>query len=178
LQFELTRLDLVQLVEQAVTANRVYARQFGVRLMTDVPDLRIEVTTDHDRLTQVITNLLSNAIKFSPQGGEVKVVVKTFDDRVRVAVTDQGPGIPRQFHEHLFDKFTQAEASDNRRAGGTGLGLSISRAIMRELGGEVGFETGSGGTTMYFELPQQSLRTSDATGPGTAAAGAGPGSAR
>jgi signal transduction histidine kinase len=72
---------------------------------------------------------------------------------VRVAVRDYGRGIPPEFQPRIFQKFSQADSSDSRTRAGTGLGLAISRAIVERLGGHIGFETGPGGTTFFFELP-------------------------
>jgi signal transduction histidine kinase len=71
---------------------------------------------------------------------------------VRVSVTDRGPGIPAEFRDRIFQKFSQADTSNSRNKSGTGLGLSISKAIVERLGGSIGFDTGEG-TTFYFELP-------------------------
>jgi signal transduction histidine kinase len=74
---------------------------------------------------------------------------------IRVSVRDWGPGIPKDFHDLVFEKFTQADASDRRQRGGTGLGLSICRAIIEDLGGHIDFETEAGaGTTLFFDLPE------------------------
>lgn len=77
------------------------------------------------------------------------------DKAVRVSVTDHGSGIPEEFRNRIFQKFAQADSSDNRQKGGTGLGLSICKAIIERLGGEIGFETEVNvGTTFYFDLPE------------------------
>ena len=113
------------------------------------------VRADSDRLIQVVTNLLSNALKFSPQHAPVDVSIGRHDGMIRVAVRDRGPGIPTSFHDQLFEKFTQADASDRRQRGGTGLGLTICRAIIEDLGGRIDFETEVGaGTTLFFDLPE------------------------
>ena len=74
--------------------------------------------------------------------------------RVRISVRDYGKGIPPQFQSRIFQKFSQADSSDSRSRAGTGLGLAISRAIVERLGGHIGFDTGPGGTTFYFDLPE------------------------
>ncbi len=103
----------------------------------------------------MVTNLLSNAMKFSPAGGTVEVHVLRGGLGVRVEVRDRGPGIPEEFRNRIFQKFSQADSSDTRQKGGTGLGLNISRAIVERLGGSIGFDTEAGtGTTFYFELPE------------------------
>ena len=112
------------------------------------------VRGDGDRLIQVLANFLSNAAKFSPEGEKVEISVTAGKGTARVAVSDFGPGIPEEFHENVFAKFTQADSSDARQVGGTGLGLNISKTIIDKHGGEIGFDTKLGkGTTFFFELP-------------------------
>jgi len=113
------------------------------------------VCADADRLIQVVTNLLSNAVKFSPEGASVEVSIVRHDGMIRVSVRDRGPGIPKSFHHLVFEKFIQADASDQRQRGGTGLGLAICRAIIEDLGGQIDFETEAGrGTMLFFDLPE------------------------
>jgi CheY-like chemotaxis protein len=114
----------------------------------------VRVCVDSDRLIQVVTNLLSNAIKFSLPGSAVQVALHTQAGRVRVEISDNGPGIPDEFRERIFQKFSQADSSDTRQKGGTGLGLSISKAIIERMDGNIGFTTEDQvGTTFFFELP-------------------------
>jgi len=156
LAFQFTRLNVRDLVEQVIEANRGYADSFGVRLrlLAAPSNSASEVYADADRLAQVITNLLSNAIKFSPNDGEVAVGIAPNDKTVRITVRDHGPGIPKGFRPRMFEKFAQADASDTRKKGGTGLGLSIVKQIVTRLGGEVGFEDADGGgTAFYVVLP-------------------------
>jgi signal transduction histidine kinase len=73
--------------------------------------------------------------------------------RVRVEVRDHGPGIPAQFRDRIFQKFSQADSSDTRQKGGTGLGLAISKELIERMRGSVGFESEEGrGSCFYFEL--------------------------
>jgi signal transduction histidine kinase len=114
----------------------------------------IQIEGDRHRLMQVLTNLMSNAAKFSRAGGRIEMSTMRDNDTVRVAVRDFGVGIPEEFQEHLFDKFTQADSSDTRQKGGTGLGLSISKAIIEKHNGAITFETETGvGSTFTVELP-------------------------
>jgi CheY-like chemotaxis protein len=108
------------------------------------------------RLQQVLSNLLSNAAKFAPRGTEVTLSWECADEHVRVSVRDLGSGIPLEFHERIFSKFSQADSSDQREQGGTGLGLAISKKLIELMHGRIGFisEPGTGtGTTFWFELP-------------------------
>jgi signal transduction histidine kinase len=154
--FNLRSVDLGALIEQSVEANRAYAARFGVVYRFTGERREVHVEADEERLMQVMANLLSNAAKFSPAGGEVEVGMTVNDGYVLVSVTDHGPGIPDDFRERIFERFSQADASDTRLHGGTGLGLSISKAIIERLHGRIGFDTRPGdGTTFWFELPRR-----------------------
>jgi signal transduction histidine kinase len=132
-------------------ANLSYAEPFQVRFTLAERVDGAHVRVDAQRLLQVLSNFLSNAAKFSPSGGEVTVAVRREGDALRVSVKDQGPGIPAEFHERIFQKFSQADSSDTRAKGGTGLGLAITKELVEHMGGRVGFESTSGqGATFYF----------------------------
>jgi signal transduction histidine kinase len=109
------------------------------------------VIVDEDRFRQIMANLLSNALKFSPEGGEITVCAEAVDgDRVRVSVTDQGPGIPESFRDKIFLPFSQGENPSHRRAGGSGLGLSIVKSLVECMHGQVGFESTHGQGATFF----------------------------
>jgi signal transduction histidine kinase len=102
----------------------------------------------------VLGNLISNGIKFSPRGDEVLLSAVPNGTTVRVSVTDHGAGIPDAFKPHIFQKFSQADASTVRQHKGMGLGLHISKLIIERHGGKISFQPASGGgTVFYFDLP-------------------------
>lgn len=154
MSFDMREQSLRRLLEEALAANQAFAAQLGVicvlRDALDVP-----VWVDASRLQQVLGNYLSNAIKYTPEGGEVSLHCSLADaTRVRISVTDQGPGIAPEFRSRVFEKFAQADASDSRQKGGTGLGLAITKEFIERMGGTVGFDTTIGrGTTFWCELP-------------------------
>ena len=153
--FDLRRLKVRPLIEDAVSMNRGYAERFDVSLIAETDAEDFEVLGERDRLLQVLTNLLSNAVKFSPRGDTVKILARAVDDKVRMSVVDRGEGIPSDFQPHLFDRFAQADSTDRRRHGGSGLGLNITKAIVDGHGGTIGFETAAEvGTTFYVDLPR------------------------
>ncbi len=157
LEYDVQELEIGALVEQTVETHRALAGEQKVLLVVNDEAVGARVRADADRLVQVVTNLLSNAIKFSPEGAPVEVSISRHDGMIRVSVRDRGPGIPKSFHDLVFEKFTQADGSDRRRLGGTGLGLNICRSIVEGLGGHIDFETEAGaGTTLFFDLPEQS----------------------
>lgn len=153
--FNIMPVELGPIINQAIDANRSYAEQMGVKIKLEKAVTELKVMADSDRLIQVLTNLLSNSAKFSPSGENVSILVEALRDTVRVNVIDRGPGIPDDFKDRIFQKFAQADSSDQRLKGGTGLGLSITKTIVEAQGGHIGFNTTpGGGTTFYFELPK------------------------
>jgi signal transduction histidine kinase len=113
------------------------------------------VAADPDRVVQVMVNLLGNAVKFAdPQRGRVRVGIRVVDGEVQVDVEDNGPGIPEEDWESIFDKFRQGGDTHRGRPSGTGLGLPISREIIEHLGGRLWAVRRPGpGATLSFTLP-------------------------
>jgi signal transduction histidine kinase len=152
--FDLKRVAVPLLVEQAVDAIRIFADGQGISIRVEAAGAGVEVRADADRLAQVVTNLLSNAVKFSPRDNEVVVAIGEELEFVRISVRDHGPGIAADFRSRVFERFAQADATDARRKGGTGLGLSIVKQIVDRLGGRVGFvDAPGGGAIFHVELP-------------------------
>jgi signal transduction histidine kinase len=107
-----------------------------------------------------MANLISNACKYSPDSGQVRVMTQMIAaNRVRIIVADQGNGVPENFRDRIFEKFSQADSSDTRSKGGTGLGLAISKVIVHYMDGDIGFYNASpeqgGGAHFYIDLPLQ-----------------------
>jgi PAS domain S-box-containing protein len=165
MEFRLAAVDLAAAVRGAIASNQAFAGAHKTRLLLTSPVPEGEVLVDPDRLAQVLTNLISNAAKFSPPDASVEVTVVHVGSRLRVAVRDHGPGIPAEFHDRIFQRFAQADASSTRQKGGTGLGLNISKAIIEMMGGTIGFEAApGGGTAFFFELPYLAPITSEPAG--------------
>lgn len=155
LDFNLSSQPVLPLVDQALSTNLPYAREYGVSLeMFASGEADGEVLVDADRFAQIMANLLSNAIKHSPAGGVVTVGLARVGDLIEISVSDQGPGIPDEFRERIFQRFAQADSSSVRRLGGTGLGLAITRSLAEQMHGSVGFESEPGhGARFHLRLP-------------------------
>jgi signal transduction histidine kinase len=146
--------DLVEVLREVEQINRDLAAGKYITIETQFGENALLVPMDRDRIMQALQNLVSNAIKFSPKHSRVTMQLERLEDSVRVSISDQGPGIPTEFAEKVFDRFSQAESIDTRKQGGSGLGLSITRSIIRQHGGNIGFRNHPGaGVTFFFTLP-------------------------
>ena len=153
--------DLHTTVNKTATTftDRAIAKGIAWNLFID-PSVPRYVTTDGDRLAQILGNLLSNAVKFTDAGTiGLHVTSKTVEsDRtwVRFEVSDTGMGVGPAEQERLFQPFSQVDNSSTRRHGGTGLGLGICKHLVELMGGTIGIESAAGrGSTFWFELPLQ-----------------------
>lgn len=155
-------VELTDLCQQAIAAMQSYAVRYQVEVVGDFQHLdHVWVAGDALRLRQVLDNLLSNAVKFSHAQGVVTLSVECSDYAVQLKVIDHGQGIPLQFQQRVFEKFSQADASDTRAKEGTGLGLTICKKIVESHGGRIWFESAEGlGTTFFVEL-QRGARPSE-----------------
>ncbi|NUT56249.1 MAG: HAMP domain-containing protein [Thermoleophilia bacterium] len=144
------RIDLADLLQEQA---QLYAQQSPKhRLEIDLEE-PLTVRGDPGRLAQVVGNLLSNAIKYSPDGGTVALVAGRSGEGVRIAVRDEGLGIPEEQQDRIFTKFFRGDAGATGITG-TGLGLAVSREIVEAHGGRIGFDSDPGqGTTFWLELP-------------------------
>jgi two-component system sensor histidine kinase VicK len=108
-------------------------------------------------------NLIRNAIKFSEKGGEIRLAARASSEKeVTFEVQDQGPGIPAEKLDMIFDRFQQADASDSRLRGGTGLGLALCRGIVNQHGGRIWAKNNPGsGSTFYFTVEQYFPKSDD-----------------
>jgi two-component system sensor histidine kinase KdpD len=122
------------------------------RLVVNISDDLPLVPADHVQLDQVFTNLISNSLKYAPAGTTITVAAgQVSGDRVQVQVENQGPTVPAEHLDHIFDKFYRVTAAD--RVTGTGLGLSICKGIVEAHGGRIWAENLPNGFSFNFTLP-------------------------
>ena len=123
-------------------------------LIREYPISPIWVEIDTDKMTQVIDNLLNNAIKYSPDGGKIKVGMKTTDAQLIISISDEGLGIPKKDLPRIFDRFYRVDKARSRAQGGTGLGLAIAKEIIKQHKGFIWAKSEYGkGSTFTIVLP-------------------------
>lgn len=136
-----------------VSLNAAHASAKTVELEVSVPE-DLEVIGDPERVHQVLANLLDNAVRHSPEGAAVQLLAAAEDGRVRIDVTDEGPGIPAPDAERVFERFYRSDAARAASEGGTGLGLAIARWIVDLHGGDITAESRAPtGCRMVVHLP-------------------------
>lgn len=130
------RFAIRPVLEQAVLESRLHAPEH-LSLNVRVDEGSLAVDGDPERVHQVVSNLVENAVRHSPEGGTVDVVASRAGERVRIEVRDEGPGIPDDEAERVFERFYRADSARSSRDGGAGLGLAIASWIVDLHGGEI-----------------------------------------
>lgn len=126
----------------------------NVEFVRLLPETSYFVEIDTDKLTQVIDNIISNALKYSPDGGNIRFGFTVHDNMLKVMISDDGMGIPKENVGRIFDRFYRVDRARARSMGGTGLGLAIAREMIEAHGGKIWAESEEGvGTTIFFTLP-------------------------
>lgn len=153
LKMNLQSVQLRPFVEKLLEDLRPQAKGRNVTLTNEVPDLTAQA--DAERLQQVLANIVGNAIKYGRAEGQVAVSARNGDgDMIEVCVQDDGPGIPPEALERVFERFYRVDKARSREQGGTGLGLSIVKHIVQSHGGKVWARSELGnGAAFYFTLP-------------------------
>ena len=144
--FILNRFDKIKSQSQEDTKKYELIREY--------PITPIWVEIDTDKMTQVIDNILNNAIKYSPDGGKIKVGMKTTDAQLIISISDEGLGIPKKDLPRIFDRFYRVDKARSRAQGGTGLGLAIAKEIIKQHKGFIWAKSEYGkGSTFTIVLP-------------------------
>ena len=133
---------------------RAQTESTGQVLECEVESGLPRVGAEPDRIRQVLVNLLTNAHEYCPKGASIRVTAARVGAEVELAVSDDGPGIPRDQLDHIFDRFTRGDAGLTQRVGGTGLGLAISKSLVELHGGTIEVSSTPGeGSTFRVRLP-------------------------
>lgn len=151
LELRLERIDLYALLQEckSLFAPVVLNKSFSLNI--DPCSEPMFATIDHDKILQVLSNLIGNALKFTPNGGAITISIRKQNSEVTISVADNGPGIPKNKMELIFQRFSQLKTNDRR---GLGLGLFISKWIVEAHKGHISVDSEVGkGSVFSFTLP-------------------------
>lgn len=144
--------DLRSIAPEAATSTKAQADSQGVTIHVEGPPL--PVTADKRIFHRVLVNLLTNAIKHTPRGGRITIRTSLSVTGARIEVQDTGRGIPREYHEKIFEKFGQVQAWQKAQKHSSGLGLTFCKLAVQAHGGMIGVDSEEGkGSTFWFTMP-------------------------
>jgi signal transduction histidine kinase len=155
-QLDRRQFEVREAVDRAVDMTRPAIAHHGHTLAVSVPATGMRIDGDIDRIVQVLSNLLTNAAKYTPGSGHIALVAEASDGSIVLACEDDGPGIPPDLVEKLFDPFAQGPRTLDRREGGLGLGLALARTLTELHGGTIRVEARGtdGGSRFVVTLPR------------------------
>lgn len=155
MELHLSEFSVVELCRDLADFVRPLIEKKNQQITLTFPDDGPTMHGDSGKVKQILYNLLSNAIKFTPAEGAIALTVECRDaERIRLTVSDTGPGIPPEQRQIVFEKFRQLDASATREHEGSGLGLAITRDLVHMLGGSIRLDGEVGeGATFIVELP-------------------------
>ncbi len=152
---KLVPVSLLDLVRDVLAEFEMMGGKVGICFRDELPSHLPLVRGDEKRLSLAFGHLVDNAVKFSPDGGQVTVTAGSDEGMVHVSISDEGVGIPSEYHERIFERFYQVDGSTTRRFGGMGVGLALVWEIVEAHGGTVNVESQvGGGSTFTVVLPQ------------------------
>ncbi|NOX24830.1 MAG: HAMP domain-containing histidine kinase, partial [Deltaproteobacteria bacterium] len=150
--FQLSSFAVGTAVSEVVRELAPLIHSRSLQLQTDIAADLPPVRGDRDRIKDVVTNLLINAFDYSPEGGILRIICAAAVRGVRIGVWDQGPGVPPELREKVFEKFYKG------RKGGTGLGLALCRSVVNAHHGRIWVENADiGGSAFIIELPADEM---------------------
>jgi two-component system sensor histidine kinase VicK len=150
------RTDFIAYFHQIIDRFEMHKAD-GLLLERNLPEDKLYVWMDEDKMTQILDNILSNAIKYSPEGGTISCKVEKLDGKNReiiISIKDQGLGIPFDRREKIFERFYRSDRARTRKLGGSGLGLAITKELVEAHYGRIWADSIEGkGTIINFTLP-------------------------
>lgn len=153
-EIHLENHNIVSVVEDITMSVVEYVEGKTIELIFDTEIEEAVIACDPDKVERIMLNLLSNAIKYSPEFGQIQVYIEQLDHEIRIAVSDNGVGIPENRLQYIFNRFTQVDNTLTRKCEGSGIGLSLVKSLVEMHGGHVWAQSQlNEGTTVTFSLP-------------------------
>jgi PAS domain S-box-containing protein len=156
LEIKIDDINVSKIINESLTLFDNQAKMSNIELINNIPqDCHFIALADQLRFKQVFINLLSNAIKYNKDNGKVIIDLSLPEqDKIRISISDTGPGIPAYMHDRLFKPFERLPNQDKHTVEGTGIGLALSKQLLELMNGEIGLESEANrGSTFYIELP-------------------------
>jgi signal transduction histidine kinase len=157
MEYKFEKIDLAELCKEVYDTFILRAKNAKLKLELNVPPSGpVEVSTDRNKIREIISNLVDNALKYTPKGW-VKITLNSIEDGARVAVSDTGIGVPKEEMPYLFQKFSRGKDTSRLNAIGTGLGLHVGKKMIEALQGKLWVESKGAnlGSTFFVELPKE-----------------------
>lgn len=157
-KLRMAEIDIRKVVHESIMTVSPLAQKKGIAIKENIESELSEMVADQLRLGQVIVNLVNNAVKFTPNGGEVRVIVRRVNQhQIEFKIQDTGIGIPAEDLPYIFDRFYRVEQNRQRRqnSGGSGLGLTICKQVVELHGGKISASSSNKGTAFTFTIPQR-----------------------
>ncbi|MDH6357828.1 two-component regulator propeller domain-containing protein [Parabacteroides sp. PF5-9] len=146
--------DIVRFLREQTDQFADAARHKNIRQTLSTNIDRLYMWFDADKLSKIITNILVNAHKFTPSGGLIEICLTHQADQIEIIIKDNGPGIPDEMHEQIFERFSQAKQNENLNQQGSGLGLHIAKEFVTMHNGSIWVENNPGGGCKFvIHLP-------------------------
>jgi two-component system phosphate regulon sensor histidine kinase PhoR len=153
-RLNLEPIDVAEIITKTVAPYSERSATRNLRITLDIPDGCPRSVGDRHAFDRILTNLLDNALKYCPEGSNITIAACPVGQYVRIAVSDNGPGIEQRHLPRLFERFYRVDQGRGRHMGGTGLGLSIVKHLVEAMKGEVSVDSSPGqGSTFAFTLP-------------------------
>jgi PAS domain S-box-containing protein len=148
-------ISIKKIVDDVLEMFHDKAIQHSLKIKAEIPENLTEIWSDEKRVKQILINLLSNAVKFTPEGGQIGIIVEETYDQIIVSVKDTGIGIAEENLPKLFQPFQRIDSQLNKKIEGTGIGLCLSKYLVEIMGGQIWVESELGkGSIFSFSLPK------------------------
>ncbi len=148
IELDLDLSEVATIFERSVSSLSGIIESKGLKV--EIAGTDLELVCDEQRITQVVINLLSNAVKYSPNGGRIELCAVRTENGIGFAICDNGPGIPEEYRNRVFDRFYQIPGKSKK--GSSGLGLAICKEIVKAHHGEIGVDVNNGGGSRFWFL--------------------------
>lgn len=154
MKLNLSNVNIVELIENTTLTTIEYAKSQGKEIIFDTDVEEKIMAIDSEKIERVILNLISNGVKFTNQGDVIMVKIKDLNNKIQITVQDTGIGIPKEYKEKIFRRFTQVHALYNRQKEGSGIGLYIVKSLVDIHKGYISLESEvNKGSSFIIELP-------------------------